>query len=301
MLYLHIGTGKAGSTTIQDFLADFQHELSHQQLKSFEIGNAWKISAAAETERSYWYWVEQRKILDDASYKELSSNFWQLVQKEVEDLGKCDFIASSEYIYMVYEKNDVAAIHAFKEKLEGIFGEIKVLVYLRNQIDFVKSVYAQRVKGPARETMSFCEYIKNLDKLKVPIDYAEQLKYWGEAFGWENIELAVFDRRNFLNSSLLEDFCHRTNIKFEEKFSERSQDKSNVSPSYSHINAQRFLNIIRLKYGRNYALKLIRHLIPPNGYPGEYDDKIRERVSTGNKWLNQTFFKNYEVKLPEIE
>jgi hypothetical protein len=307
LLYLHIGTGKAGSTTIQTFLKSCGAELPYSQLESFGLGNSWKIAASTGTERSRWYWVEHIKRLDADEYQRLCSRFWTEVKSEVASLENSDFVASSEFIYGQVAC-DQEAMARLQLQLTEIFGEVKLLVYFRNQIDFVKSFYAQTVKGPTREILSYDVYIKNLKKIQVPIHYAERLKLWGEVFGWENVEAVVFDRKNFPNGNLIEDFCSRTGIEYDnERFAIHRQE-SNISPSYNHLVAFRYLNRLTLRKHKGLAVRAITSLarraitstLPDKEFPKEYDDLLLSKVSEGNKWLNKVFFSDLAVKLPEI-
>lgn len=301
MLYLHIGTAKAGSTTIQDFHKEFQTELPYKQLETFGVGNAWKIAAAAGTPRAYWFWVEYLKKFSQSEYLAHQADFWANVKAEVDSVGKFDYIASSEHIYGNFQE-DLVAIKKLRDELISIFGKVKVLIYLRNQVDFVKSLYSQRIKGPYRDTMTFERYMSNLEKEKIPIDYLSRLSLWAEAFGWENLEPIVFERKNFPNGDLLEDYCKRTGIQFDQKFTQGSRKEANVSPSFSELEVLRLMNIAKIHYGRKYVLKLINAFVPKKDFPSKFDQEIRAKVSVGNKFLNDKFFSNLAAKLPvELE
>lgn len=124
MIYLHVGTGKAGSTTIQHFLKTSSSKLPYGQLQAFGLGNAWKIAASLDTVRSRQYWVEQANLFDEIGYEEFCSRFWGDVQTEVANSGHSNFIASSEYIYG-QAMGDKRAIARLSELLYEIFGTVK--------------------------------------------------------------------------------------------------------------------------------------------------------------------------------
>lgn len=299
MLVLHIGTGKAGSTTIQGWLKENRLQLSFGQLENFGFGNAWKIAAVSGTDRSYRVFVENRKRLDKKAFSSLQANFWKDVLAEYEGSTFTNVIASSEHIFRHYGDN-YDAILALRENLQKIFGKILIVVYLRNQVDFVKSKYAQGIKGPAMRTMPYEEYIFKLKQLEVPIHYAHRLRLWGEAFGWENTVPVVFDKRNFKNGNLLEDFCHRTGILNRGTLEASAFGSKNISPPVSHLEVIRILNKLGIKNRKfkKWAAGAFMHFVPKKEHPTEYDQYIIDQVSSGNKWLNVKFFSGFEVKLP---
>ena len=299
MLYLHVGTGKAGSTTIQRFLANQRAALPYRQLDAFSIGNAWKIAAAMSDEGNRAYWVERKQVLTAAEHKELRSVFWTNVRREVAGLEASDFVASSEHLYgqLGCDRDAVARL---REHLVENFEKVKVLIYFRNQIDFVKSKYAQSVKGFKRSTMSFPKYIENLESLEVPIHYAGRLQVWVDVFGAENVEAVVFDKGNFPNGSLIEDFCMRMGIEYDKDRFSVHEKRENTSPSFSQLNVLRFLNYLPIaRTDSRRLLQFLQPILPSRGFPETYDDLILAMVSEENKWLNRTYFSDMAVKLPE--
>lgn len=299
MLYLHIGTGKAGSTTIQKFLKENRANLPYRQLETFEIGNSWKIAASART-ASRNYWVGVLKKLSEQEYQDLSLCFWKDVQQEVSSYEPSDFVASSEFIYTGLGANR-EEISLLKQQLSSIFGRVKIIAYFRSQTDFVKSLYSQHVKGPVKETRSFQKFIENLDGVKASIFYAERITLWGEIFGWENIDAAVFDKRNFVNNNLIEDFCVRIDIEYDEQWAASHKQPMNVSPKYNEIIALRCFNLVGLRKGRGRVARVMRSIPALKEFPSRYDNLVLSKVSEGNKWLNKNVFSNQPVKLPEVE
>lgn len=300
MLYLHIGTGKTGSTSIQKFLKRNRALLPHNQLDSFGIGNSWRLAAASGTCQSYEYFTKVSQKLSSEEFKELNRSVWNQAGKEICNYKTGDFIASSEFLYHQFS-GEHYKLEEFKEKLEQTFGQICVIIYFRNQIEYLRSAYAQRIKGVRKDTLSYSKFILNADALNLPIDYAENLRVWGEIFGWNNLRLNVFDRRNFKNNDLIEDFCHFANIPLDESKFKPSQVESNTSPSFSEVKAIRMLNLLGVKNTRK------RNLLNPRTYakiyrdfPTKHDNIIIKKVSEGNAWMNDLFFQDLEIKLPTV-
>jgi hypothetical protein len=306
MLYLHIGTPKAGSSTIQEFLQNYEADLPHKQLSSFGGKDSWKISAALGSRKAYWYFVKHRKQLNSEEFSSLQSTLWRQVEYEMSCFGPNNFVASSEFLF-VWLAGEVDAIMSLRDKLSHLFGDVKIIIYLRNQVDYLKSVYSQLVKGPTRFKVPFSSFVKYLDETEVTrnyvaIQYSDIISNWEKAFGQENIRPIIFHKDNFINKSLIQDFCAQTDVKFDQSWEANTQNIFNKSPGFSQIEALRISNSIGMSSGnlRKYSAKIIRTLNSYDGFPTEFDEEIVKLVSSGNEKLNKKYFNRSDVKLPQI-
>jgi len=301
LLYLHIGSMKTGSTTIQKFLRREEENFPYRQLKTFSIGNASRLATAAKTKRSYQYWVEHRQLFSKDQYEALQRDIWNAARSEKETFPNNKFIASSEFIYDQYE-NDPEAIDYLKQNLVDIFGSVKVIIYLRDQISFLKSYYAQGIQGFSRETHSYSTFMNNIADYEVQWNYAAKVKVWGSIFGAENLRLAVFHKDNFYRGNLLEDFLKRVDIDDYPIENKNSSEKLNTSPTCFQLNLMRTFNhsqYFRKKLKRVYMNKYTQRM-GPKDFPRKYDEKILELVDDGNRWLNENFLQEFPQKLPTI-
>jgi hypothetical protein len=238
-------------------------------------------------------------LLQADEYQELKDGFWTEVKNEKAKIACSDFVASSEYIY-VQVADDEEAMKRLQEQLVTIFGKVKILIYFRNQIDWVKSLYAQSVKGSKRDTSSFPAFVKSLENDGSPIHFDKRIEMWGKVFGWKNVDVGVFDRKNFPNGNLIEDFCDRIGIDYDaEKLGNFSQP-ANISPSYSHLAVLRHLNRLRLGKKRRVR-RAVTRLVPEKDFPSKFDERLLSKVSEGNKWLNERYFYDLPVALPELK
>ena len=98
MLYLHIGTGKAGSTSIQKFLMQKRTELPHRQVEAFSLGNSWKLAAISGKNTTGKYFVETLKRISADEYDALPKTFWPAVAEEVEHLGDANFVVQIRFL-----------------------------------------------------------------------------------------------------------------------------------------------------------------------------------------------------------
>lgn len=300
MLYLHIGTGKAGSTTIQRFLTEFRGQLPYGQIDAFGIGNAWKLAAASSSDTFHEYWAEEARRIGGDDIDTLRSTIWSCAYDQKMEMNNSVFVASSEYLYHHLHSN-IGSIKKLKDNLESIFDNVHIVIYLRDQRDFVKSYYAQMIKGPRKETVSFEIFVKNIEKFAFSINYADTLQEWIDVFGPKNISPVVFNKKNFPNDSLINDFFQRIDRNFNEKDYGYIAKDANISPSFSKLDMLRHLNALPqpIKHYRWQILKFISMFIKERDYPQNFDRLILDRVSDGNRSLNDLFFQNSVVKLPE--
>lgn len=305
MLYLHIGTGKAGSTTIQDFLGnEVELGFDYKQIAAFGLKNAWKLAAASGTARARHYWVAHRRILSEAEFKKLREQVLGDARKEVE-AACCDaFVASSEYIHDQYGR-DKEAIGWLRENLEDIFGEVRIILYVREQVSFLKSFYAQRVKGPTRTTESFERFISNLEDHQNFWDYASAIRLWCDAFGEDRVKVVVFDKRNFKEGSLIKDFLYRIDVENVHVNFGAASNTSNKSPTYRQLKYLRLCNMIPTSRLYRLPYKALRRIafsklmqLNDTGFPTKYDNLIIDTVSDGNRWVNETVLTDIPLKLP---
>ncbi len=306
MLYLHIGTEKAGSTTIQNFLGS-QVELAfgYQQLEAFGLGNAWKLAAAIGTPLAYDYWVVRRGILSETEFKQNGNCIWKEVRKRVEE-SDCDtFVASSEYIYSHFERNK-KEIEKLKQRLQHTFGEIIVIIYVRNQVSFLKSIYAQMVIGPNRTSESFDNFTSNFQNYQNMWDYASALKLWSHVFSENNIRVVMFDVKAFKEGSLIKDFLYRIDAENDFSVDVNTATKiDNKSPTYKKLNLVRFANMIPTSPTYELPYEVLRKIalsekvrLKDRGFPTKYDKQIIDKVSDGNRWVNERFLDQSQIKLP---
>ncbi|MCM1282893.1 MAG: aliphatic sulfonate ABC transporter substrate-binding protein [Muribaculaceae bacterium] len=104
--------------------------------------------------------------------------------------------------------------------------QIKVIVYLRRQDQFLVSRWSQAVKATQAECLPFPEYMEaSLQKEKRIYDYAWKLKKLAKELGEENLIVRRFDPSGWKDGSILYDFLDclglssASGLVFPEKFS----------------------------------------------------------------------------------
>jgi hypothetical protein len=203
ILYIHIGTGKTGTSSIQNFLSENQKNgrlSKHFNTRycfsgRLDINNINNILLCKNYERGN----EKTQELINANIREL--------RKEIYQSSEQLFIISSEY----FPGNTQDEIHELVNTVSDIC-QVKIIVYLRRQDDFLWSWYAQVVK----KNNMFLDIYELKNKIyKGPqqvLNYETNLIKWENIVRIENILVNIYDRNNFKENSIYFNFFHNLNI-----------------------------------------------------------------------------------------
>lgn len=300
MIHLHVGSGKAGSTSIQQFIAGMKNDSPVGRISAFgEAGHAWKLAVSLDSARSRFYWVNKRKRVSDREYDDIVRTVWREASREKERSGLERFVASCEQIAGQCEFDALLA-ETLASRLRGIFGEVHVIFYLRDQVSFLKSLYAQSVRGPTRSRKSFRAFIETMDEAEHRWNYARKIAMWESVVGRDNLTVVPFDARNFFGGTLVGDFASRIGASSPSGAEGDAMPYANRSPGYGQLRILRMMNVtgVEAKTLRRVVESATVGAFFPAEFPENYDATILWRVSKGNAWLNKRFFGDFQVGLP---
>ena len=187
---LHIGTNKTGTTAIQSFLYNNSQQLRNFgfHYPDFGIHNNGHHNLA--------------RLLKGAKLDLLNIKpNWQ--DKFKSELKKNDKTIISSELFHTFEnpKN----LYKFFPRDETL-----VILYIREHLAYLMSWYQQAVQL-RNITCSFKEYI---DFHYCQLDYDNLISKWVAAYGRANVKIEVFDKNNFKNNNIIEDFCEKLGIPF---------------------------------------------------------------------------------------
>lgn len=215
--YLHIGTEKTATTTIQSFLLANKYKLSKLGFgytNSAGEKNNFKLAIAAynTTKRD-----DLTRICNIRSDKELF-NFQQTVikklGKEIRTISLPNVVFSSEHIQS--RLTSLQEIESLKQTLKNIgFSNISVIVYLRNPAEIANSLYTTAILSGHTITSPLKpgnKYINNL------CNHKRTLENYSSVFGENALLPRIFDNNEFINGSILEDFAKLIGLKWDNSF-----------------------------------------------------------------------------------
>lgn len=184
-LYLHIGSYKTGSTSIQNFLFRNRDRLLAEDF--FYLFS--DINGCAHTGQQ----VAHRRL----SREELKS---YLLTAESQN-----HILSDECLYnnRLRNKKDIIETLLFS----NIYSDVRILCYVRRQDIFVESFYKQELKTGMEyvQGLGIYDFVDHLEKtgsLKV----SQALSPWENAAGESSMNIKVFERNFLKNHDIIDDF-----------------------------------------------------------------------------------------------
>lgn len=203
-VYLHLGTNKTGTTTIQRFMSDNYEALMNngllypQELRKNNNGNR----EIAHHYFSYLFYPEGKGPLKFSVTERdaiLSSLYEQYVQ-EVSETACGEILISSEAFPVNLKNTDV--LYRMRDFFKDSI--VKIVLYIRRQDEYAVSRYYQHMKGKGVYS-TFKEHINNFNS-NDRTHYLKFLDYCATVFGEENIIVRRFGSKYFLHGDLISDF-----------------------------------------------------------------------------------------------
>jgi len=213
-IYLHIGTPKTGTTTLQRYLVNNRDYLYKKgflipKVSSFKNGNHQYVANYSSGSNNQWKRTHMRISCGTETEKELNDfrdKFYISLRNEIKSFKGHSVLLSSEHLYI--KLKDEAEIIRLKKLFSGICEDIKVVVYLREQSELLVSNYTTSIRNSKKTRISSIQEFSNNDLY----DYNYRLKKWEDVFGLDNIILKIYDKKKFYKGDIINDFCHTLNI-----------------------------------------------------------------------------------------
>ncbi len=278
-LYIHIGTPKTATTSLQHFCEEnesileekgycypiFPHKFKHVSITR----NGFFISYKAYDEDGKRNYLEEEKF------------FRQGMDFVLDNFRKFDnVILSDEAMWSVVFKRGKSDLWEKIRKEADEHGYIvKVIVYLRRQDKLADSWWNQKVKNGKRiyATSSWDEFIS--DPTRLELNYYEPIKCIEQSIGKENIIVRRFGKQYFKNGSIFEDFADALGIRYSHRFIISEEDRN-----------------IRL-FGNIHEIKRVLNMLPELS---DQDNTFFRRLSVSmseqrEDWKGETMFSAEEA------
>lgn len=237
-LYLHIGTPKTGTTSIQEYMSYHPDYLARYgyAYPAFEIGDLNYGHVPVRTRNGHFlnslhYDAEQEK----KCLKQIYTMF------EMVD----NIVLSDEGLFARGGRNENFWIK-LRDRLSEHGIRLVVVIYLRRQDDFLLSYWEQQVKGSITVRSTFTDFLDRKLYFRYDLDYYDYLMKVFDLIGRENVRVRVFERDQLMGPehSAVTDFLLTIGIPldgFEEK---GKSEYRNETVSDSVLEMKRILNKI---------------------------------------------------------
>lgn len=240
-LYIHIGTSKTGTTTIQTYCG-----INREQLKSkgvlFPI-MPYHYDRITENRNGHFLYA---MIYENGVRNKEKEE--QVLKQELDYIVDCfkdydNVLLSEESIWWATATRKKGLWKYLQEHSQQNNYQVKIIVYLRRQDQFMMSRYNQILKtDTGGGTQRFYEYFKDMNgKYKCVMNYRQRLDYMAKFFPKENIVVKRFDRSYFYNGDLNADFLHILGVEIDDTFAELPKDE-NLGISVQSGELKRVLN-----------------------------------------------------------
>jgi hypothetical protein len=315
-IYLHIGTTKTGTTTIQAFL---EHNREVLKQKNFSIYVPEGLSGdriATRLRTIDDFIIESRQ--NNAEHLNTSQQVWvnNLIER-IKHTNTDNVILSEELFWN-------AMCTPFSRKIFDKFimelrrfAHITVIVYFRRQDLFLMSEYQNGLRnGRLKVSGNDCEqwltkYIKRADDVS---DYKTHLKPIISLFGKGNVIVRPFEKEQFIDQSLLADFMHLTGLQMSDEFEVVNTNRNpGLSPFLAEI--MRYLSIndsgkapasVFISPKNESNDKLFNVNKQHDFLPPKARIDLMKRYKKGNEWIARKFLDRkdgilFRESLPDID
>ena len=242
-LYIHIGTPKTGTTSLQHFCTEnaqlfeekgYSYPIFPHKFKYINImRNGYFLSYKEYDEN------RNRDLMDEEKF------FRQGMDFVLDNFKKTDnIILSDESIWnVVFKRGKPDLWERLRKEADAHGYVIKVIVYLRRQDSLATSWWNQKIKIGKRvySKASWEKFVS--DPTRLELNYYEPLKIIEKSVGKENMIIRRFGKQYFKNGSIFEDFIDAVGMKYSSRFV-ISEGQRNVSLVGNAHEIKRILNAI---------------------------------------------------------
>lgn len=289
-LYVHIGMAKTGTTALQYFLWENRRILEREGFCYPSMRLAYPDVATVNETRNGHFLVNDTWVNGSMEHDDLDAMMYRAGMDEVVRLFETydDIILSDEGIWVATYKRRASLWEELLSDGEKYGFEVKIVVYLRRQDQYIASVYKQKLKQRIsysnRETWE--EYVSHIPKTR-QLDYFRKLERIREVLGMERMIVCRYDRDGFYGGSLYADFLHRVGLEYTDEY-QITQQEANKSLLGNTAEMKRIINELG-DFDRDDD-RLIRNIL--------YDDseisKNQVVAEVFSKEEAESFLKKYE-------
>ena len=298
--FLHIGTAKTATTTIQNFLdinRDSLLEKDYIYTKSAGKTNNRGLSASAYHLSRRDEFTKQLLIDSDAKLLKFQKQTIRNLTKEIatlnKDSSKSTIIFSSEHFQS--RLTHIEEIERLREIIYS-FGvtDISVVVYLRRPADIANSLYSTAIKTGGHRQYPPSPKHPSYNNL---CNHKNTLEKFGTVFGESALIPRLFDKNEFINGSIIDDLLNIFGIPNDDKY--EVPKNLNESLSVVGVNLLRRINNTIPKWvddkpnlvRANLVSYFARHFsdskyVMPKRLYEAYDLEFQE----SNDWVRRKYF-----------
>ena len=300
--FLHIGTEKTGTTTLQEFFHLNRDRLRRQgyiYTKSAGEKNNRGLSVAAYAPDKRDDFTRRFGIHTNAQLTSYQKSVLANLSEELKGHSDKTVIFSSEHLQSrLWSTLEVENLR--NVLIELGMSDITVIVYLRNPSETANSLYSTSVREGAWEPSPpppDDEYYRHI------CNHKQTLQLFGSVFGKEAIAPRIFSRQEMKNGSVIEDFLSLVGIETTGLSDYAVPENKNQGLSATSLELLRRINRQVPSYVddrpnplRGNIVTYIKDLFPGPKYrmPEHLSQQYDEAFSDSNEWVRKHYFPEKE-------
>ncbi len=230
-VFLHIGSTKTGTTSLQRFLASNRlllrkHGYRYPRFLGKESHQ--KLAVYAHELRQH-----EAALRLGVDSPETLQRFRNELEAEVQERlsGDSDhLILSSEHCSAIL--NSPLEIARLQSLLARIGADIKVIFYARQQAEFLVSEYSTNIVKGRTHSMTY----PGKDNLERNFNYFAILSRWESVFGRDAIVARLFDKKTMAKGNVIHDFCQTVGLG--DDFLEAAEEPPQLNESLDHVTVE---------------------------------------------------------------
>ncbi|MGK7881316.1 MAG: hypothetical protein AB4060_14630 [Crocosphaera sp.] len=257
--FLHIGTEKTGTTTIQHFLnKNKKNLLQNGYLYPCTPGNTnhEKLAIFSLDSENIQDIHQHLKIDTVEKVNKMKTEFPQRLKQEI-SLNSCkNVIFSNEHCSSrLIHQQDIIRL---KNLLDDFFDDTEVIIYLRRQDKFLASSYSTAIISGQIKTFGIPPKVK----IENRYDYYNILNKFANVFGKDKITVRIFESSQMINNDLIWDFMNTIGIEIDDSYNQVSPLNTSLDVySLEYIRLlNKHLNKIVKQNHKKYINKIIKQL-----------------------------------------
>jgi len=298
-LYLHIGTEKTGTTSIQEVL--FRNNEKLPSLGYYFLNTKGRrdsrglVSYCIGHDKNDDYFSSEG-IHDSCGRKKYRDDLLKEVQEVLTSLDDevHSVIVTSEHFHSrITTESEVQRIY---DLLMPFFDDVEVICYLREQAATCTSLYSTAIKMGFSPVFDL--FIKSCNYNNDYYNYYNMLNKWSSVFGLDKIKARVFDRNSFFNHDLIDDFFSKIDKELLVNIDTKVVPENESLNEYGQI-LGKAINVIFPSQGTDVDINFRRNLFDKlyEGFKGkgavidhEKSMAIYDEFNESNTFVNRDYF-----------
>ncbi|WP_118135152.1 hypothetical protein [Oceanicella sp. SM1341] len=185
-------------------------------------------------------YMRDLQIKDEAEKAKYYEGFLEGFRKDVNERipdGKTLLITSEHFHSRLTEPGNVESLHKF---VSGIFDNVKIVCYLREQSALALSLFSTAIKAGHRHPMD--EFYRQVRVDNNYYNYDLFLSAWADAFGAENLVIRRFDKKHLVQGSIMKDVLTQAGLGDQLEGFQYNIPNANETLGYVGLDLGRLLN-----------------------------------------------------------